>query len=250
LSLHAEIPETEVHDTRSIRLNAPLLIGGFVGPGLVGTIAASYLIETLGLHEIAHVRSAHIPPATVFIAGKLRHPFRIYAAENGKLCVVICEVTLPIDGLYHLARALLDWAETKQIGELVVLDGVPQPGLPPERLTFCAAEEDRCRELAKKGIPTLQSGFIGGMPGSLLSEALTRKIDGVSLLTPAIANLPDPGGAAALIRALSVAYELKVSVDPLLAKAQEIEKSFDELAQKYTQAHEAERRDLPRGLYG
>jgi uncharacterized protein len=244
------MPETDVHDTHPMQLKAPLLIGGFVGPGLVGTITASYLIETLGLHEIAHVRSAHIPPATVFIAGKLRHPFRIYGDDKGKLCVTICEVTLPIDGLYHLARALLDWAESKHATEVVVLDGVPQPTLPAERPAFCAAEEGRCQQLARKGIPTLKSAFIGGMPGSLLNEALTRNIVGVALLTPAIANLPDPGGAAALVSALKQAYGLNVSTEPLLAKAKEIEGAFDELAQKYTKAHEAEQRDMPRGLYG
>lgn len=233
-----------------MQLKKPLLIGGFVGPGLVGTIAASFLIEELALNEIAHVRSAHIPPATVFIAGKLRHPFRIYGGHNGKVSIATCEVALPIDGLYHLAAALLDWAEAKGVEELVVLDGVAQPGLPQQRRTYCAAEQDKCRELAQKGIGVLQTAFIGGMPGSLLNEALTRKIRGAALLTPVSANLPDPGGAASVITALGEAYGLKVKVDPLLAKAREIQQTFSELATKYSEAHEAEKRNIPGGLYG
>lgn len=37
------------------RLNAPILIAGFPGPGLVGSISTSYIINKLHMHQIACV---------------------------------------------------------------------------------------------------------------------------------------------------------------------------------------------------
>ncbi len=59
--------ETRVVEFGKTRYSNPLVIGGFVGAGLAGLVAASYIVEQLGLHQVAHVRSQHIPPVAVFI---------------------------------------------------------------------------------------------------------------------------------------------------------------------------------------
>jgi uncharacterized protein len=68
----SEIDETEIIEVGNHKLNTPLIILGFAGPGLVGGIAVSHIIEKLGLKQIAHIRSKYIPPAVVFFNGKLR----------------------------------------------------------------------------------------------------------------------------------------------------------------------------------
>ena len=59
---------------------------GFVGPGLASLTSVGYVIEHMGLH-IAHVKSKWVPPAVVFIGGKIRHRFRIYKNLSGKVVV-------------------------------------------------------------------------------------------------------------------------------------------------------------------
>ena len=75
---------------------------GFVGAGLVGPLAINHIITELKMTEIAVMRSKYLPPSTVFMRGRLRHPFRFYANSEGTVCAIICEITLRMEGLYSL----------------------------------------------------------------------------------------------------------------------------------------------------
>ncbi len=118
-------PEAEVYEIKKIKLNSPIILAGFVGAGLAGTISLGYIIEKLKMKEIGYMRSKYLPPATVFIQGRLRHPFRFYSNKGGTICAIICEITLQFEGLYSIASAILDWSEKNGSDEIVVLDGVP-----------------------------------------------------------------------------------------------------------------------------
>ena len=94
-----EIFETKVVDIDHIEFHNPVIIGGFVGNTLTGFIAASYIIERLQMHQVAHVKSPHIPPIAVFIGKKLRTPFRIYSNKAGTLVVATGELFSPLSAL-------------------------------------------------------------------------------------------------------------------------------------------------------
>jgi uncharacterized protein len=68
-----------VERNQKIRLNDAILIAGFPGSGIVGAMGASYIIEQQKMHQIAYVDSDFITPGVMYIGGRLRHPFRIYA---------------------------------------------------------------------------------------------------------------------------------------------------------------------------
>ena len=58
---------TEINSTISstegpVNLHNPLLIAGFPGPGLIGSISTSYIIESLNMRQIACVESEFIMP--------------------------------------------------------------------------------------------------------------------------------------------------------------------------------------------
>ena len=79
-----QFPEAEVFEIKHSKLNNPIIFAGFVGAGLVGTLSVNQIIEKLEMKEIGYMRSKHLPPSTVFIRGRLRHPFRFYA-NNDKI---------------------------------------------------------------------------------------------------------------------------------------------------------------------
>jgi len=95
-----EFPEAEVFELKKIELNSPIIFAGFVGAGLVGPVAINHIITELEMEEIAVMRSKYLPPSTVFMRGRLRHPFRFYANKEGTVCAIICEITLRMEGLY------------------------------------------------------------------------------------------------------------------------------------------------------
>ena len=231
-----KFPEAEVFEIKKTELNSPIIFAGFVGAGLVGPLAINHIIEKLKMQEIAVMRSKHLPPSTVFMRGRLRHPFRFYANQEGTVCAIICEITLRMQGLYSLVGSILDWAEEKGSKEIVILDGVASTE--HDDKAYCAAEEDLVRTMADKDISMIPQGFITGIPGGILNECLVREIQGVALLAKANKIAPDSGAAATLIEALNRFYDLDIDTTQLQEEKDRIHSEFSELSQKYVEHRE------------
>jgi len=240
--VHKEFPEAEVFEIKKIELKSPIIFAGFVGAGLVGPVAINHIITELKMEEIAVMRSKYMPPSTVFMRGRLRHPFRFYANKEGTICVIICEITLRMDGLYSLVSSILDWAAQKGSKEIVILDGVASTE--HDGKAYCAAEEDLVRTMADKDISMIPQGFITGIPGGILNECLVREIQGIALLAKANKALPDSAAAATLIEALNRFYHMKIDTLELQKDKDRIRSEFSELSQKY-----AEHREEISGMY-
>jgi uncharacterized protein len=228
-----KFPEAEVFEIKKINYNSPIVFAGFVGAGLAGPLSVGYIIEKLKMEEVGYMRSKYLPPSTVFIQGRLRHPFRFYANKEGTVCAVICEITLRMEGLYTLVTAILDWAEQKGSHEIVILEGVASDG--HDGKAYCAAEEDLCRIMQDKGINMIPQGFITGIPGGILNECILRDIQGVSFLVKANDKEPDPIAAATLVDAVNKAYETKIDVTDLKKQKEKLGLDFKELSEKYSE---------------
>jgi len=224
--------DNQVYEIKKTVLKSPVIFAGFVGAGLVGPLSVGYMIEKLKMKEIAYLRSRHLPPSTVFMQGRLRHPFRLYSNNDGTICAVICEVTLPF-GLHDIVNTILDWAEKNGSHEIVILDGVASKT--HDGKAFCAAEEDLCRVMESNDINMIPQGFITGVAGGLLNECLMRPIQGITLLVKANDKGADPLAAATLLDAVNRAYGLNIDTSDLRKKKKRIGADFKELSDKYTE---------------
>ena len=101
-------------------LKEPTMIVAFPRPGMVGSITANYIIEHLHMHEIAFVESEFIIPGIIYIGGKLRHPFRVYANDDGTICVILCEIPILAAGIYSVLNTCDDRRYRIQIKVLFV----------------------------------------------------------------------------------------------------------------------------------
>ena len=234
--MHTEFPEAEVFETKQTKLNSPIIFAGFVGAGIVGPLAVNHIIEKLDMEEIGVLRSKYLPPSTVFIRGRLRHPFRFYANKEGTVCAIICEITLMMDGLYTLISTILDWATEKGSKEIVILDGVASNE--HDDKAYCAAEEDLVRTMADKDISMIPQGYITGLPGGILNECLVREIQGLTLLVKANNTFPDPVAAATLIGALNRFYDMNIDITELQNDKERFHSDFGELSEKYVKHRE------------
>ena len=231
-----EFPDAEVFETKNRKLKNPIIFAGFVGAGLVGPVAINHIIEKLKMEEIGVMRSKYLPPSTVFMRGRLRHPFRFYANQEGTICAIICEITLRMEGLYSLVSTILDWAAEKGSKEIVILDGVASSE--HDDKAYCAAEEDLVRTMADKNINMIPQGFITGIPGGILNECLVREIQGLTLLAKADKSSPDSEAATTLIEALNRFYEMDIDTADLQENKDKIHSEFSELSQKYVEHRE------------
>jgi len=224
--------DEEVYEIKKTVLKSPIIFAGFVGAGLVGPLSVGHIIDKLKMEEIGYLRSRHLPPSTVFIQGRLRHPFRLYSNNDGTLCAIICEITLPF-GLHDIVSTILNWAEKNGSHEIVILDGVA--AATHDNKAFCAAEEDLCRVMESNDIKMIPQGFITGVAGGLLNECLVRKIQGVTLLVKASEKGADPLAAATLVEAVNRAYNMNIDTTDLRKYKKKIGVDFKELSDKYVE---------------
>jgi uncharacterized protein len=220
------------------------------------------------MYQIAFVESQYISPGVIFIDGKLRHPFRLYANKEGNVCVLVCEAPIMMDGIHFVLDAVMDWAMKNSIEEVMVLDGIPVQGIPDsDRKTVILASEnmeqntnkeieDTDNEVKKdKGSETdaLDDGsnpqsnfnrkaiedstkkyttFIGGIAGGLLSACLSNQIPCAAILIPSSSGIPDPEGASLLIESFNNFIKdnkLKIETSQLREQGQKLKKQLEQI---------------------
>lgn len=211
-----------------LKLNEPILIAGFPGPGLVGSISTNYIIDKLDMHQIACIESPFIIPGVIYTGGKLRHPFRLYANKQGNVCVLVCEAPILIQGIYSVLDTVMKWSVNNGIKEVLVLEGIPFQGMPTaNRQPIVLSSDSSSGNEIQREIDTVttdqerqqqkqdknnnnytiqkyfkQNTFIGGISGGLLSACLSNELQCTVLLIPTSSGIPDPDGAAVIVESI------------------------------------------------
>jgi len=225
------------------------VIVGVANAGLVGTIAASHIIEKLKMEEVAHINSSIFPPVSVFIDGVLKNPFRIYAdvkdakgnMKQATIFVVTSELPLNKETFHEIAHVLLDYIQEMSIKKIVTLVGFPVEDVESLDIYY-AAEPDLMAQLKKvEGIQPLPKGMIFGLEALVLNESLEREIDGFTLIAPVKEYLPATRSAAALIEALSKIFpRLKIDVKELVERDDMLQAKLKELAEQVHRSSQEE----------
>ena len=201
----------------------PIVIEGLPDVGLVGTIAASYVIEKMGYTKIGYVESDLFPPVMVIHEGKLESPFSIYG--NGNVVVVLSEIAIPPNAVYTLTRALADWFNSINAKLVISVTGLPvQNRIDIEKPeVFAVGNSDvAMKKLKDKQVELLEEGFIAGAYAIMLNECKKRDLNAISLLAQCFPVYPDPGAAASAIEALDKFIPLDVDVSELMEREEEI----------------------------
>jgi uncharacterized protein len=218
-------------------ITKPVLIVGFPGTGLLGSICANYIIEKKTMHQIASVDSEYIIPAAIYIGGKLRHPFRIYADDKRALCVIVCEAPLRPEGIHSVMELVVTWASTNRVREVLVLDGVPvrQGGLPnkhrkPMVLSSSSplpSSSSSSSDISKDD-GSVGSAIMMGVSGGLISACLSDEIPCTGVVIPSTVGIPDQEGAAMLLETVSEmpSVPLEIDVEPLKKQGQAIKRQL------------------------
>ncbi len=246
----SDIFETRIVEQEKIQFNHPLVIGGFAGMSGTGFIASSYIIEQLSLHQIAHVKSPHIPPVSVFIGKKLRSPFRIYSDEKGELLVLVSEVPVDNDGMYEISTAIASWLLKIEPKDFVILDAIPTQTISTNNTVMCVANEEKLKFFTEKGIDTAPSTILVGMTGAMMNECVTVGLQASTLLTESPTNVADPGAVLSLIEALKKAYSLTIDTEVLEKSVIQFHSQLKELMEQYHKKYTSSNKSTPESMYG
>jgi uncharacterized protein len=225
--------EINVRQFKNVDLGGGWVIEAIPSVGLVSTIASTYIISTLGLDQVAAIDSDDFPPLSMIYGTKPKFPARVYASEEKRVAVFICEVPLPGELHRPLARTLLAWADEHKAEQIIGLEGLPLPkGAGKEEVALWAVgSTDVAREaIEKSGIAPLETGMISGVAGVLLNEGRWMNFDVIALLAEARAELPDAFAASKLVEgADKLLPHIEIELGPLVEQAKALENHLNEL---------------------
>jgi uncharacterized protein len=219
--------DIEVRQFKHTDLKGGTVINGFPSVGLVSTIAASFLIASLEMDQIAALDSEFFPPLSVVYAKKPKFPARIYAGEQLKLAVFTSEFTPEAFLDRSLGRLVFKWTKDQGCDLIITSVGLPVEGLDEkpqglEVLGVGSTNKTR-RMLQEAGVTQLDMGIIAGIPGTLLNEGRWANFDVIALLVRAYKMIPDTRAAARVVDVVGrLLPQCKVDVEPLIAEGKKI----------------------------
>lgn len=219
------------------------VVAGIANVGFAGLTAADFLVDALELEQTGYITVDQLPEITPFKDGVPRHHTRLFSRPDLDLTVLTGELFVPQYASTAFTDALTGWMADTDVSEIVILNGIPVAHAPEDHRTFYVATEDyRNTRLADADIPAMPNGYLDGVNGTLLSRGIDSPLAAGVLATPVHAPPPDVEAAIRLAQTVEAIYPVSVDTGPLETLATEIERHYQELAERIDTLHDDQHR--------
>lgn len=233
-----------------IELDAPTLVEGLPGVGLVGKLAADHLVDAFDMVHYGTARCEGLPEIAVYSEGEpaVRGPVRIHAAPDEGLLVLQSDAPVSPDAAESFAGCITDWFQRNDVTPLFL------SGMPSERndapSMYGVATGEGADVLADADVPSpTESGAITGPTGALVHQAQRVDLTSVGLVVEADPQFPDPEAAAVLLaEGIAPIADVGVDTETLAEQAEEIRQTKAQLAQQMQGGGEASTSARPLGF--
>lgn len=233
-----------------IDLDAPTLVEGFPGVGLVGKLAADHLVDAFDMVHYGTARCDGLPEIAVYGEGDpdVRGPVRVYADAERDLLVLQSDAPVSPAAAESFADCIVEWFDATDVTPIFL------SGMPSERegdpSLYGIATGDGAGLLSEVGVPTpTESGAITGPTGALLHEAQRVGLASVGLVVEADPKFPDPEAAGAVLEhGVGPLVGVDVDTAELVQKAEEVGQAKAQLAQRMQQGGEESTSARPLGF--
>lgn len=208
----------------------PIIIESFPGFGLVGTIAAEFLIDHLDTEMIGKIWFDKMPAITAIHEENVVHPMGLF--YNKKYNIVILHAITGTQGIeWKLSHAIIDLAKKLNAKEIICLEGVGTPELSTtSEAFFYSSNPTKKSAFQKIGVRPLKEGIIMGVTSALLLNH--DEFPFSCIFAEASSNMPDSKAAAKIIEILDKYLSLKVDYKPLLEQAKKFEEKIKGILSK------------------
>ncbi|MGM5482117.1 MAG: proteasome assembly chaperone family protein [Nanobdellota archaeon] len=207
----------------------PIIVQGFPGFGLVGTITTEFLIRHCKCELIGRKWFEELPAALAIHNGDIINPIGIYYNEEYNL-VIIHSISAGQGIEWKMADFLQELGDELEAKEFLCLEGVAstqEHDVPS--VYYYTTDQQREEYLKDKGLSRLNEGVMMGVTPALM---LKTKRQLSSLFVESHSEYPDSKGAAELIKALDKVLNLKIDPEPLLESAKKFEKNFNKIIEQ------------------
>ena len=227
----------EFHITAKPKMRHPVLVEGFPGLGLVGTISASYLIEKLKMEPLGYITGEQFPPLAAVHNRRPLYPARMYYSQKHDLIVFISEFVIPIGAVNELADKIYDFARKEKVDRIVSLGGIAIKGEQDEVYSIASLPELE-KELEKlPSVKMIKEGATSGVTGVLLARGAVEGYPVISLLAESHEGYMDPKAAAMVLETLKDMLKIDFDTKALENEAKLIDSKVKEVMGKAKSAH-------------
>ncbi|MEA3429673.1 MAG: PAC2 family protein [Nanoarchaeota archaeon] len=210
----------------------PIIVEGFPGFGLVGTIATEFLLDHLVTEQIGSIWIPELPAIAAIHRNKVISPLGIHYSK--KYNIVFIHGVTAVTGIeWQLAEAIVQMAKQLGAKEIISLEGIGSAVKSQTHDAFYYASKSVSGKKLDKYCKGLKEGIIMGVTGALLVRRNNVPITAIFAETSS--NLPDSKAAAKVIEVLDNYLGLKVNFKPLLKQAEKFEDKLKTLLQKSKQ---------------
>ncbi len=226
----------------TLKPKSPIIIEGFPGIGLIGTIATEFLIKHLDAKPIGYIWSEDLLPIAAVHESKIVQPLEIYFAPKGN--IVILHALSDVRGMeWKVSNAVKDLSKQLNAKEVISIEGIMSKEA-TNNTFFITSDFKRRKVFEKLKINELKEGIIIGVTAALMLKDASISTTGIFVETHS--QLPDSKSAAKIIEILDGYLGLNVDYKPLLAAAEDFEKKLKDLLEhtKQTMEHKEERAKL------
>ncbi len=238
--------ETYVRELLSTKLRNPVLVEGLPGMGMVGRIAARFVIKQLGAKKFAELYSPHFPYYVLVnkkgSARLLRAEFFSWkhpTAENDLVFLIGDSQAQTIEGQYEVANKILEYTVKLGVKTIVTIGGyrkeADEADKAPQVVAVSNDTELLKEALEAKAVPSPSGNPIVGTAGLLLGLAKFKKVAALCLLGETRGYLPDPVAAKSVLEILQRMLCLQIDLgklDDQIEKSKEIVSRMHEIEEK------------------
>lgn len=217
-----------------------VIIEGFPGFGLVGTISTEYLINELDAELIGAIHADDIPPMVAIHDNKMVQPVGVYHDKKNNL--VILHVMTNVKGIeWGVGDLVLELAKQLEAKDVVAIEGVGTPAPSDDANAYFYSNNDEGKKkFESSGMKPLKEGIILGVTATVMLQADDQPVSCIFVETHS--NLPDSKAAAKAVEVLDKYLGLKIDYKPLLKQAEKFETKIKSLMEKGAVASEEQKK--------
>ncbi len=207
----------------------PVIVHGFPGFGLVGTITTEFLIRHCKCELIGKKWFEDQPAAIAIHKGRIINPIGIYYNEKYNM-IIVHSIAAGQGAEWKIADFLEELAADVDASEFLSLEGVgSMENKDVPEIYYYASEKKHEERMKKAGLKPLSEGVIMGVTSALM---LKTKRPMNALFAETHADFPDSKAAAELIKTLDKVLDLNIDPKPLYESAKRFEENFNKLIEQ------------------
>ncbi len=217
----------EIHVNKEIKkMKNPVVVVGFPGTGLVGSVAASHLVERLKLKFGGYISSPEFAPLAAIHNYTPLPAARIHYSQKHNLIVILSEMSIPVSLSLELANKLFEFAQNIRAAQIVILGGISLEE-DKNKVYVVSSSRELIKEISEKRIAKpIKEGATTGVTGILLTKGTIENFPVTTLLAESAEDYLDPGAAARVVKSFSKFTEIRVPTLTLEKEAKELDENI------------------------